>query len=139
MILGAMAVHTRSKRYLRRQRARMRAAKRRAASNPPTFPGYENRLALQVAAGIKKRSLESRSCDVNPLSSSGVIDSDPVRKMQGNCPTGSHFSLAIRYIFSSPELWLCHTCLLTNREQFLLPAWNAGTLKWIRNLAHQNG
>jgi hypothetical protein len=28
------------------------------------FAGYENRLALHVAAGIKKRSLESRPGDV---------------------------------------------------------------------------
>src|SRR5712691_5635553 len=41
---------------------------------------------------------------------------------------GSHFSLIIRCSFS-PELWLCRTCLLTSREQILLPDWNAGTTK----------
>lgn len=44
-------MHTRSKRYQRRQRARMRAAR------APDFPKYENRLAQQVAAGMKKRRL----------------------------------------------------------------------------------
>jgi hypothetical protein len=36
--------------------------------------------------------------------------------------------LIIRCSFS-PELWLCRTCLLTSREQILLPDWNAGTTK----------
>jgi hypothetical protein len=44
-------MHTRSKRYLRRHRARLRAQRR--ASLPP-FQG-EDRLALQIAVGMKKR------------------------------------------------------------------------------------
>jgi hypothetical protein len=58
--------------------------------------------------------------------SSGVIDATGARI--GNYPIGCHFSLIIRCSFS-PELWLCRTCLLTSREQFLLPDWNAGTIK----------
>ena len=50
-----MLMHTRSKRYVRRQRGRQKAADRRAHAKftPPTRP--ENRLAFQVAAGMKKR------------------------------------------------------------------------------------
>ncbi|QHO76900.1 hypothetical protein ACH79_33955 [Bradyrhizobium sp. CCBAU 051011] len=53
-------MHTRSKRYVRRQRGRQKAADRRAHAKyapstyaPSTRP--ENRLAFQVAAGLKKR------------------------------------------------------------------------------------
>ena len=44
-------MHTRSKRYLRRHRARLRA-QRRASLKP--FQG-EDRLARQIAVGMKKR------------------------------------------------------------------------------------
>ena len=44
-------MHTRSKRYLRRHRARLRAQRR--ASLPPFQ--CEDRLALQIAVGMKKR------------------------------------------------------------------------------------
>jgi hypothetical protein len=48
-------MHTRSKRYLRRHRARMRAAQARSPSKPISSLRYENRFALQIAAGMKKR------------------------------------------------------------------------------------
>jgi hypothetical protein len=44
-------MHTRSKRYLRRHRARLRA-QRRASLKPFQC---EDRLALQIAVGMKKR------------------------------------------------------------------------------------
>jgi hypothetical protein len=53
-------MHTRSKRYVRRQRGRRQAAERRTRANPgsaqPVASAHtENRLAFQVAAGMKKR------------------------------------------------------------------------------------
>jgi hypothetical protein len=50
-----MPMHTRSKRYVRRQRGRQRAAERRAQAKTRRQAHGENRLAFQVAAGMKKR------------------------------------------------------------------------------------
>lgn len=44
-------MHTRSKRYLRRQRARMRITR----SRPDNSPQYENKFAAHVEAGLRKR------------------------------------------------------------------------------------
>ena len=52
-------MHTRSKRYQRRHRARLRRAQRRTIPlsdpAPKYFSRFENRLALHVAAGLRKR------------------------------------------------------------------------------------
>ena len=48
-------MHTRSKRYVRRLRGRQRAADRRTQSKPVVAVRTENRLAFQVAAGMKRR------------------------------------------------------------------------------------
>jgi hypothetical protein len=48
-------MHTRSKRYVRRQRGRQKAADRRAHAKYAPSTRSENRLAFQVAAGLKKR------------------------------------------------------------------------------------
>ena len=47
-------MHTRSKRYLRRHRARLRA-QRRASLKPFQCEAGEDRLAQQIAVGMKKR------------------------------------------------------------------------------------
>lgn len=44
-------MHTRSKRYLRRQRARTRVTRRR----PDNSPQCENKFAAHVEAGLRKR------------------------------------------------------------------------------------
>lgn len=50
-------MHTRSKRYLRRQRARMRVTRRR----PDNSSQYENKFAAHVEAGLRK-SWEANPC-----------------------------------------------------------------------------
>jgi hypothetical protein len=93
-------------------------------------------LASQVAAGIKKRSLESRSCDVNPLS---FIGRDWLnRGAESGTGITDRQSLFLSDKMHLSELWLWRTCLLTSREQTLLPDWNAGKPKWNRNIAHRN-
>ena len=48
-------MHTRSKRYVRRQRGRQRAAERRTRAKPVSPVRMEDRLAFKAAAGMKKR------------------------------------------------------------------------------------
>jgi hypothetical protein len=51
--IGSVPMHTRSKRYIRRQRARLCATRRRDARKYTLSPN-EARLAFHVAAGLKK-------------------------------------------------------------------------------------
>jgi hypothetical protein len=61
-------MHTRSKRYLRRHRARLRAQRRVSLKPLKPFP-CEDRLARQIAVGMNKRWLEiaghPRALDLN--------------------------------------------------------------------------
>jgi hypothetical protein len=50
-------MHTRSKRYIRRQRARLQAIQRREPRKSVAASRDENRLPFHVAAGLRKLGL----------------------------------------------------------------------------------